>query len=88
MTIKTGDGKRTVLADNTEVYCQAIDNKDTMIKADKTPGKQHIGPCYIVDSKAFYDDIRYIIQYGDQQLQTKASLINYIPHKNTPKHAE
>ena len=78
--VTTGDGLKKVMINNICIYCQAINSKGQFIKEDGNLGEEIIGPCKIIDSKAFYNDILYRIKIISNGLEfdTKDSLIKSI----------
>jgi hypothetical protein len=72
--VTTEDGKYTVLNDGTMINCQAIDSEGFYVKSNRTPGEEVIGPCKIIDSKAFKHDILYMVKYNGNIFETLGSL--------------
>ena len=74
--LTTGDGKYKVLQTGSMINCQPIDSEGFYIKSNRTPGEEVIGPCKILDSKAFKHDVLYMIEYKGDIFETLGSLSN------------
>ena len=72
--ITTGDGKLKVLSLATLINCQAVDSEGFYVKSNGSPGEEVIGPCKIIDSKAFKHDILYMVEYNGNIFETLGSL--------------
>ena len=73
-SVTTGDGKHKVLETGTMINCQPIDSEGFYVKSNGKPGEEIVGPCKIIDSKAFKHEILYMVEYNGDVFETLGTL--------------